>query len=144
MTASGLCMTSAGGFLFVGLLAGGWKYRHVATSSDARAPVYVDIAHRAALMYAFACALLADLTARSAWPNAVNVVAAGVMIAFFVLALLGYLIHGALRDTDNQLARPHRVGVRTIPAPAMAAFMVALMFGEVAGFVTIFAGYLVR
>jgi len=144
MTASGLCMTSAGAFLLVGLLAGSWKYWHIATSPDAKAPLYVDLAHRAGLMYAFACALLSDLTSRSAWPNAVNVAASAVMIVFFALALLGYLVHGALRDTDNQLARPHRLGSGTIPAPAMTVFMAALMFFEIAGFVTIFAGFLAR
>lgn len=144
MTASGLCLTSAGAFLLVGLLAGSWKYRHIATSVEARAPVYVDIAHRAALMYAFACALLPELTARSAWTDRTNVVAASVMIAFFALALLGYLLHGLLRDTDNQLARPHRLGQRTVSPAAVSIFMYALMLGELGGFIAIFSGYLAR
>jgi len=144
MTASTLCRTSAGGFLLLGLLAGAWKYQHIFSSRDARAPVYVDVAHRAALMYAFACALLADLVGRSAWSAPVNFAASVLMITFFALAMLGYVVHGALRDTDNQLAQPHRLGQRTIPKAAMLTFMSALILGEVGGFVVIFSGYLAR
>jgi len=38
---------------------------------------------------------------------------------FFAAAVLGYVIHGALRDTDNQLARPHRLGTRTVSPAAV-------------------------
>jgi hypothetical protein len=137
-------MTSAGVFFLVGLLTGAWKYGCIVASPDARAPQYVDIAHRTSLMYAFACALLAELAARSAWRNTINLVAAAVMITFFALSVIGYLVHGALRDTDNQLQRPHRLGRRTIPAPSMLAFMSALGAAEIAGFAVIFSGYLAR
>jgi hypothetical protein len=144
MTATALCTTSAGGFFGTGLLVGVWKYACIFTSADGRAPVYVDIAHRAALMYAFACALLGELVAHSAWSSGTNAVAAAVMIAFFALAVFGYLVHGYLRDTDNQLLPPHRLGARTVPRAAMVAFMAALIAGEVGGFAVIFAGYLAR
>jgi hypothetical protein len=144
VTATTFCTTSAGGFLFVGLVSGVWKYVCIATSVDARAPVYVDVAHRASLMYAFACALLAQLTERSAWSNVVNVAASVAVIAFFALAVVSYLIHGALRDTENQLSRPHRLGAGTVPRAVMVACMAALIVGEIGGFTIIFTGYLVR
>jgi hypothetical protein len=144
MTAHEFCLTSAGAFLVTGLATGIWKYACIAGSADARAPVYVDIAHRTALMYAFACGLLAMLCERSAWSNAVNLAAAVAAIAFFALAVAGYVVHGVLRDTDNQLARPHRLGGRTIPGGAMRAFMAVLIAAELGGVAVLFAGYLAR
>ena len=38
--------------------------------------MYVDICHRAALMYAFACLVLAEVASRSAWSETVNAAAA--------------------------------------------------------------------
>ena len=142
MIAATFCLTGAGGFFLVGLLSGVWKYAAVATSADARAPVYVDVTHRAALMYAFACALLSELSRRSAWSNAVNLAAAIVLVSFFALSIAGYVVHGLLRDTDNQLRRPNRVGRRVVPASAMVAFMVALSLSEIGGFVVLFWGFI--
>lgn len=144
MTAHEFCLTSAGAFFLTGLATGVWKYACIARSADARAPVYVDVAHRAALMYAFACGLLAMLCEHSAWRNTVNLAAAIPAVAFFALAVAGYVVHGVLRDTENQLARPHRLGARTISGAAMRAFMIALIAAELGGVAVIFAGYLAR
>lgn len=43
----------SGTLLVIGMLAGAWKWQEAA-SEDARAPLYVDILHRAPLMYSFA------------------------------------------------------------------------------------------
>jgi hypothetical protein len=135
------CSTSAGALLLVGLLTGTWKYACTARSPDARAPYYVDTAHRASLMYAFACAVLAQLCAESAWSNATNLAAAVVLVALFVVTIAGYIVHGALRDTDNQFRVPHQLGARTIPTRAMTAFMGVLIAGEVGGVAVLLAGF---
>lgn len=142
LTASTFTLTSAGVLFCFGLLFGAWKYACMARSETAQAPVYVDIAHRAALLYAFACMLLAQLCAVSAWSNAVNLAAAIVLVLYFSMAVLTYAVHGALRDTDNQLARPHRLGNKTIGDRVMRAFMVSLITAEVGAFLVIFSGYL--
>ena len=138
------CIASAGGFFLVGLLTGVWKYAWIArtATTQAAAPPYVDIAHRASLMYSFACVLLAHLCARSAWSAALNTAAAIVLVAFFASAVAGYILHGVLRDTDNQLRIPHRLGGRVIPRGVMRAFMAALIVGEVGGFIVLLAGFL--
>ncbi len=141
MSASDFCLISAGGFFLVGLLAGAWKYACIARSAEAKAPFYVDTAHRASLLYSFACALLAELCKRNAWSNGVNLAASIVLILFFAASVLGYVVHGALRDTENQLERPHRLGRRTIPAGLMLGFMSLLIVAEVGGFVVLFSGY---
>lgn len=70
------CLTAAFLFLMTGLLTGIWKYRHMARSHAATAPVYVDIAHRSSLMYAFAAILLGQMAALSRFSDQVNAWAA--------------------------------------------------------------------
>lgn len=48
-------------FLFA-LLSGVWKYSRIANSEDHTAHVYVDMAHRTALLYSFALLLSAEPT----------------------------------------------------------------------------------
>jgi hypothetical protein len=142
MNAEIFCLVGACGFFLTGLLTGIWKYACIVRSADARAPSYVDTAHRASLLYAFACALLAELCRRSAWSNRLNLVAAALLLGFFAASVLGYIAHGALRDVDNQFRRPHRLGRWTIPANLMLAFMGLLVAAEVGGFLVLFSGLL--
>lgn len=135
-----LCLLAAGVFFLTGLLTGAWKYFHIARAANAQAPVYVDIAHRAALLYSFASLLLAQFAALSVWPPRVNLIAAALPLAFFAFAIGGYVIHGLLRDTDNQFLKPHRFGPTTVPPVMLAAFMWALMAAEIGGFVVLLAG----
>ena len=142
MNAPTICMTSAGSFFLVGLLAGAWKYLQIRRSPEAKASKYVDLAHRAALMYAFANVLLGQFVEKSRWSMEVNGAAVIVLEVFFGVSVLGYMVHGALGDTDNQFQKPHRLGRRTIPAPTMTMFMLTLIGAEVVAFAVIFAGYL--
>ena len=137
-----LCIVSAGLFFLAALLTGAWKYFHIARSPQAVAPVYVDIAHRAALMYSFAALLLAVFAALSAWSAMVDLVAAALPLAFFAFAMGGYIVHGLLRDTDNQFLKPHRVGPVALHPALLAGFMWALMAAEIGGFAVLFAGAL--
>jgi hypothetical protein len=136
-----LGLACAGAFLLAGLLTGVWKYRGIMASADAGAPMYVDIAHRAALMYSFACVVLALLAERSVWPDWLDNLAILLSVLFFGLAVLSYVVHGWLRDTDNQLARPHRLGRRTVPSLAMRGFMGALIGGEIGGLLILLSGF---
>ncbi len=123
-----------------GLLTGVWKYRAIIRSPEAQAPVYVDLCHRAALMYAFACLVLKEFAGVSAWPEVVNRIAVATPVAFFISAVMTYAVHGVLRDTDNQLRRPHRLGRRTVHGGVITVFMYALIAGEVGGFLVLVAG----
>lgn len=142
VSAADLARISCGGFFMVGLVTGLWKYRKIATSPTATAPVYVDICHRAALMYSFACLVLAEFARLSAWPMAINRIATAGPILFFAAAIFGYAVHGVLADTDNQLARPHRLGRRHVHPLGMSAFIYALAAVEIGGAAVLFAGYL--
>jgi len=142
MTAATLCLLAAGVFFMTGLLTGLWKYRCIATSETATAPVYVDIAHRTALMYAFSALLLREFVPYSPLSPAGTIWAAGIPLLFFAAAIATYVIHGILRDTDNQLRNPHRLGQRTLPALMIHGFMWALAIGEIGGFAILLWGFL--
>ena len=121
------------GLIFLGALAlGVWKYQQMATTENHLAHPYVDIAHRAALLYSFATLLLAALVAFSGWSAAVNLTAALVVIFFFVAAIGSYVYRGWRADTDNQFRHPER---------GTHAFMFALIVGEIGGSAVLLAGF---
>jgi TRAP-type C4-dicarboxylate transport system permease large subunit len=124
----------AAGVMFLwALLLGVWKYRQMATSADARAHVYVDTAHRAALLYSFALLLVATFVQLSGWSTAVNLIAAGAMALYFYAAVAGYAVHGWRRDTENQFRQPVR---------GTHAFMLTLIAAEIGGWLVLIAGFL--
>jgi len=135
-----LALVSCGLFFLTGLLTGLWKYICIAQSTNAQAPVYVDVCHRASLMYSFACLVLAKFVELSVWSPSVNFWATLAPIVFFAYAVFAYAVHGYLRDTDNQLQRPHVLGRSTIPNIQMAVFMWALAAAEIGGFLVLLAG----
>lgn len=137
-----LCWLFAGLFFLSGLLTGIWKYIQMEKSAEAKAHYYVDIAHRTSLMYAFACVLLAHFVSMSVFSDWVNALSAAFPILFFVLAVLGYVVHGILGDTDNQLRKPNVLGKKTLPAYFISIFMWSLIVCEVGGFLVLFTGFL--
>ncbi|MGE2733361.1 hypothetical protein [Mycolicibacterium vaccae] len=127
-----LTIAAAGTIFLWALILGVWKYQQMATSPTHLAHPYVDIAHRAALLYSFATLLLAVFVELSAWPTAVNLTAAAVVVVFFVLAIAAYVLHGARRDTTNQF---EHLDTR------LRLAMAALIIGEIGGFAVLFAGF---
>lgn len=126
----------AAGLIFVwALLLGVWKYWQIMHSGTGQAHIYVDIAHRAALMYSFATAMLAVFVQFSAWSTLVNVITLLIVVAFFVSAIAAYCLHGFKQDTTNQFH----------PATAsLRASMIALIVAEVGGSALIVAGFIVE
>lgn len=142
MTADQLCLLAAGLFFFTGLLTGWWKYRCMARSPEAVAPVYVDIAHRTSLMYSFSALLLREFVPYSPLGPAGTLWAVAAPLLFFALAIQTYVVHGILRDTDNQLRHPHRLGSMTLPGAALHGFMLLLALAEIGGFSVLLYGFL--
>ncbi|KQU53774.1 hypothetical protein ASG84_04350 [Rhodococcus sp. Leaf278] len=126
---------AAGLLLLWALGLGVLKYRQMSTSADGAAHRYVDIAHRAALMYSFAALVLAVLAQFSAWPVLVDLAAASVVLLFFVGAIAGYTVHGVRRDTENQFVDP---------VPGTHLFMVALIVGEIGGTAVLLTGFAIQ
>ena len=128
-----IAVLTAAGLMFLWALAlGVVKYRQIATSETHRAHPYIDTAHRAALLYSFATLLVATFVELSAWSTLVNLIAAGALVFFFAAAVVGYMIHGLRRDTDNQFRDP---------TPGTHEFMLALIVAEIGGFAVLLAGF---
>jgi len=115
------------------LLLGVWKYQQILESEESQAHPYVDIAHRAALLYSFALLLVATFVELSGWSTLVNLIAAGAMTFYFYAAVAGYAIHGWKRDTDNQFHNP---------VSGTHAVMIGLIVAEVGGWLVLIAGFL--
>jgi hypothetical protein len=133
-SAATVCLFAAGMFLLTGLISGVWKYRRILTSPDHRAPVYVDITHRAALLYSFACLVMMKLVEYSPYSNVTQLLATTVPIFFFAVAVATYVGHGIGGDTDNQFEK--RTFVTTWG-------MALLILGEIGGISVLVWGFVV-
>ncbi|MFL6210222.1 MAG: hypothetical protein ACJ74W_15305 [Pyrinomonadaceae bacterium] len=130
--ASKLSLAAAGVFLLTGMLLGIVKYRRIMTSPTHRAPVYIDIAHRAAFLYSFAALVIAKLLEYSPYSAAVQLAAALVPLAFFTLTIIGYATHGFKNDTENMFSARNFI---------TTWFMYALIAGEIGGMCVILWGF---
>lgn len=137
-----LALVAAGVFFLNGLLTGVWKYHQIRSRPQAQAHPYVDVAHRASLLYSFAALLLARFVPLCPYPAWIELVAVGLPLLFFAGAILSYVIHGWLEDTDNQFRRPHVLAAGTLSPHLVTAAMVALAVAEIGGFAVLFWGFL--
>jgi hypothetical protein len=125
-------LAAAAMFLWA-LLLGVWKYRQIAESEEAVAHPYIDIAHRAALLYSFALLLVATFVELSGWSELVDLLAAAAMAFYFFAAVAGYMLHGWRRDTDNQFRDP---------VAGTHGFMWSLIAAEIGAWLVLIAGFL--
>ena len=142
-TAQSVAIDCAGLFFLTGLMTGIWKYKQIMASAEGQAHPYVDICHRASLMYAFAAILLAKFVEVSQLPGMVELIAVSAVLVYFASAIVTYFIHGLLQDTDNQLKPPFHVGKMKISSSAIALHMWMLIVAEVAGFLVLFYGVVI-
>ena len=128
-----ISVAAAGLYLLAGMLLGIVKYRRIMSSAEHRAPVYIDIAHRAAFMYSFAALVIARLLESSPYSERVQVGAAGLVLAYFAFTILGYTAHGLRDDTENIFAERNLT---------TTWFMYTLIAAEVGGLCVILWGFL--
>jgi hypothetical protein len=128
-----ISLVASGLFLLTGLLSGILKYQRIMTSPRHRAPVYVDIAHRASLLYSFAALVIARLLEDSPLSPGVQVLAATIPLAFFAVTIAGYIAHGLKDDTNNIFSERNFT---------TTWYMYLLIIGEVGGVGLIFGGFL--
>jgi hypothetical protein len=109
-----LALVASSVFMLLGLLTGVWRYSATIRSTEAQAPRYVNVSHSASLMYSFACIVLLELARVSRWPAGVELAAVGVPVSLFAVATGTYILHAALKDSDNQFRMPYRIGSRRL------------------------------
>lgn len=131
MDAYSLALIASATFFLAGLVLGIWKFRGMATSADGLAHPYIDTAHRAALMYAFATVMIAVFVEVSQLAAGLELFAVILLVAYFAIAIMTYVIHGWKKDTDNQVKNM---------STAATVFMWSLVVAEIGGFLIIFYG----
>lgn len=115
----------------IGLLTGTWKYFAIMKSEQHQAPVYVDIAHRASLMYAFACIVLLEFARISDLDEDMEAIATLLPVVFFLIAIFTYILLGITNHTDNQFKKKNLIttwGMYLLIAGEIGGFGV-LMYG---------------
>jgi hypothetical protein len=133
--ATTIILFACGTFFLTGLVTGIWKHRAMAASPSHSAPVYVDIAHRAALLYSFASLVLLKFVEASPFPAWVNATAAAAPLLFFALAIARYIMLGLSNEIDNQYKQLNN---------AAHVVMAGLIVAEIGGFGVLFVGFLLR
>ena len=134
MNADTKAVLTANALMFLcALLLGVLKYRQIATSEEHTSHVYVDIAHRTALLYSFALLLVATFVELSGFSELVNLLAAGAMTFYFFASVATYAIHGWREDTENQFRDA---------IPGTHAYMITLILAEIGGWLVLVAGFL--
>ena len=127
-----ISIVAAGGTLILGMILGIWKFFGMATSEEGFAHPYVDIAHRAALLYATATLILVPLAQFNDWSTTANTIAVGVVVFLFVANILNYSYHGWKKDTTNQV---HPV------TPLVIGGIIVIIVGEIGGVGYLLAGF---
>lgn len=127
-----IALLCSGLFLLSGMLTGVWKYARTMQSIEHRAPVYVDIAHRASFFYSFASLVIARLIEFSPFSPAWQIAIVAVPLLYFILTVIGYIREGFLNRTENMFAERNFV---------TTWFMYGLIAGEIGGLLLILGGF---
>lgn len=136
-TAPVIAISCAGLFFMTGLLTGSWKFSCMMKNHDFKAPYYVDIAHRAALLYSFAAIIIAVFSYFSVFLDWVNTLATIAPLLFFAIAIINYIKLGIENKTDNQLRDSENPAGDKI-------IMGSLMIAEIGGFFVLLMGFFIR
>ena len=128
-----ISLLSSGLFLLIGMLIGIVKHQRMLSSAEHTAPVYIDIAHRAAFLYSFAMLVVAKLLEYNPYSETVQLVATGLVLAFLSITIVGYFTHGLRNKTDN-LFRERNFSTTW--------YVYMLTAGEISGLSIIIWGYI--
>jgi Ca2+/Na+ antiporter len=128
-----ISLLSSGLFLLLGMLIGIIKYQRMFSTPEHQAPVYINIAHRAALLYSFAMLVVAALLQHGNGSPTVQLGAALLLLIFLVLTIFGYLAHGLRNKTDNMFRERNFI---------TTWYMYLLIAGEIGGLSIILWGFI--
>jgi hypothetical protein len=99
-----ITLLSSGIFLLAAMLAGIVKWRRMLASENHAAPAYIDIAHRAALLYSFAALVMAKLLEFSPYSTNVQLIIAAVPLFYFAVTIARYLQLGFGAREETQFS----------------------------------------
>jgi uncharacterized membrane protein YhdT len=135
-TATIIAISCSGVFFMTALFTGSWKFYCMNQSEVFKAPYYVDIAHRSALLYSFAAMLIAVFSFFNPFPIWVNMSATIAPLLFFAISIVNYIKLGIQNRTNNQLRDSDNPAVDKV-------IMATLMIAEIGGFLVLLTGFFV-
>ena len=128
-----ICLLFSGLFLLAGMCVGILKYVFTVRSVEHRAPVYIDIAHRAALLYSFAALVMAKLIEFSPYTRNVQLIIVGLPLVYFALTIIQYTKLGLRGQEKTQFSEKNFI---------TTWFMYSLIAGEIGGIALILLGFI--
>ncbi len=128
-----ICLLFSGLFLLTGMSIGILKYVFTMRSKEHSAPIYIDIGHRASLLYSFAALVMAKLVEFSPYSQTVQIVIAIVPLMFFALTIFQYVKLGLKGQEQTQFSERNFL---------TTWFMYALIAGEIGGIALILLGFI--
>jgi hypothetical protein len=128
-----ICLLFSGLFLLTGMIIGILKYVFMIRSAKHRAPAYIDIAHRASLLYSFATLVMAKLIEFSPYSGNFQIVIVVVPIVYFALTIFQYVKLGLSGQEQTQFSEKNFI---------TTWFMYGLIIGEIGGIALILLGFI--
>ena len=122
----------SGIYLIVGMLTGILKYRGMMRSEKHEAPIYIDIAHRASLLYSFAALVMAKLLEFSPFPLWLQLTSTVIPLIYFTLAIASYIKLGLQNIETTQFSERNFI---------TTWFMYSLIIGEIGGVFLLVIGF---
>jgi hypothetical protein len=89
-----LAVLFSGVYLLIGMLTGVWKYAAIMKSEKHKSSMYVDIAHRNALLFSFACLVIAKLMEFSPYTPTAQIVITVIPLFYFSVTTANQIKHG--------------------------------------------------
>jgi hypothetical protein len=91
----------AGLYLLIGMLTGVWKYAAMMKSENHKSSMYIDIAHRNALLFSFACLVIAKLMEFSPFSPVMQLVITLIPLFYFSLTTINQIKEGFAGRTET-------------------------------------------
>ncbi len=127
-----ISLLASGVFLLAAMIIGVVKYQQMLVRETHQANAYVDIAHRAALLYSFASLVIAELAKYSPFAEKFLIVIVAVPLALFALTITQYVRLGWLNREETQFAERNFITIW---------FMYGLIAGEIGGIALLIYGF---
>ncbi len=122
----------AGLFLLIGMITGVWKYAAIMKSENHKSSMYIDIAHRNALLFSFACIVIAKLMESSPFSPTIQLIITIIPLFYFSLTTINQIKEGFAGRTETIFKERNF---------STTWFTYGLIIGEISAISLMIAGY---
>jgi hypothetical protein len=114
------------------MLTGVWKYAAIMKSENHKSSMYIDIAHRNALLFSFACLVIAKLMESSPFSTTMQMVITLIPLFYFSLTTINQIKQGFLGRTETIFKERNF---------STTWFTYGLIIGEIGSILLMISGY---